>query len=274
MNNEYYKDDISVLNNAGIWADYLDVSKDELLERKVWRDNRLITLKEAGIEFDNNEKPITPVKIKTGKKGRGLLGRYGPNHACDPIITRLNIYKLDIEFISVKRNDYNKWAIPGGMVDAGEKVSQTLKRELTEEAVSNTDVKIINKIFKGNETIIYTGPTYGDPRTTDNAWIETYVANYHINYSLSSKIKLTNQPCENSKVCWISCDHNDLFGDHKYFVKLAKKNAKKIIYETFIYYSLLYVIIIYNIILLISFISFLVKYLYDNNNITYYNYEL
>jgi len=160
------------------------------------------------------------------------------------------------------------------MVDAGEKVSQTLKRELTEEAVSNTDVKIINKIFKGNETIIYTGPTYGDPRTTDNAWIETYVANYHINYSLSSKIKLTNQPCENSKVCWISCDHNDLFGDHKYFVKLAKKNAKKIIYETFIYYSLLYVIIIYNIILLISFISFLVKYLYDNNNITYYNYEL
>lgn len=25
---------------------------------------------------------------RTGMKGRGLLGRFGPNHAADPIVTR------------------------------------------------------------------------------------------------------------------------------------------------------------------------------------------
>ena len=60
---------------------------------------------------------------RTGLKGRGLLGRYGPNHAADPIVTR---WKMDefgnfvlvdekkvLEFIAVKRNDTGDWAIPG-----------------------------------------------------------------------------------------------------------------------------------------------------------------
>ena len=179
-NNNFYEADC-VIQNAGIWADYKNVSKTELENRFIWKDNKLITLKEGKIKFDEFGKPITP--IKTGKKGRGLLGRYGPNHACDPIITRFNIYKCRIEFIAVKRNDTGEWAIPGGMVDPGEKISQTIKREFIEETCRKTDKKIIDKIFdKSNETIIYTGATYGDPRTTDSAWIETYVANYHIYY--------------------------------------------------------------------------------------------
>ena len=225
-----------VLKNAGIWADYTDVSKEELENnRMVWRNNKLISLKDAKIKFDLNGKPITP--INTGKKGRGLLGRYGPNHACDPIITRFNIYNFNIEFIAVKRNDTKQWAIPGGMVDPGEKVSQTLKREFIEEASSQSDKKIINKIFsKSNETILYSGPTYGDPRTTDCSWIETYVANYHIYYDLWSKLKLTNQPDENSEVSWISCNSKNLYGDHSYFVQLAKKNAIKQVSKLFLKY--------------------------------------
>ena len=174
-----------LIDNAGKWADYKNVSKEDLENRLVWKNNNLITLKEAKIVFDEYSKPVTP--IKTGKKGRGLLGRYGPNHACDPIITRFNILKFCIEFIGVKRNDTGQWAIPGGMVDPGEKVSMALKREFTEETSYKTDKKIIDKIFdKKNETILYTGATYGDPRTTDSAWIETYVANYHIPYNLWS----------------------------------------------------------------------------------------
>ncbi len=232
-NNSFYEAD-SVLKNAGIWADYKNVSKEELENnRMVWKNNKLISLKEAKIEFDEFGKPITPVF--TGKSGRGLLGRFGPNHACDPIITRFNFYNCKIEFIAVKRNDTNQWAIPGGMVDPGEKVSQTLKREFIEEASNNTDKKIIDKIFdKSNETILYSGPTYGDPRTTDCAWIETFVANYHIDYNLWSKINLTNQPEENSDVSWISCNNKDLYGDHYYFVQLAKKNVKKQLYKSFL----------------------------------------
>lgn len=35
----------------------------------------------------NNGKPLNPVG-RTGLEGRGILGRWGPNHAADPIVTR------------------------------------------------------------------------------------------------------------------------------------------------------------------------------------------
>lgn len=55
--------------------------------------------------------------------GRGLLGRWGPNHAADPIVTR---WKKDrnggkvlvkgkpcLEFVAIKRRDTGEWALPG-----------------------------------------------------------------------------------------------------------------------------------------------------------------
>ena len=59
---------------------------------------------------------------RTGLCGRGLLGRYGPNHAADPIVTRwrtengavvLQENKPVLEFIAIKREDADEWAIPG-----------------------------------------------------------------------------------------------------------------------------------------------------------------
>jgi len=32
------------------------------------------------------------IRGRTGLKGRGVLGRYGPNHAADPIVTRCQSY--------------------------------------------------------------------------------------------------------------------------------------------------------------------------------------
>ena len=150
MSNNFYEANC-VLENAGFWADYLDVSKEELENRKIWKNRKLISLKDANIKFDKYGKPITPVI--TNKKGRGLLGRYGPNHACDPIITRFNIYNCSIEFIAVKRKDTGEWAIPGGMVDPGEKISQTLKREFIEEASSQTTKpqKLSNSLGKAQK---------------------------------------------------------------------------------------------------------------------------
>lgn len=41
--------------------------------------------------------------------------------------------------VAIQRRDNLMWAIPGGMVDAGEKATATLKREFIEEAMnSNT----------------------------------------------------------------------------------------------------------------------------------------
>ena len=56
--------------------------------------------------------------------GRGLLGRWGPNHAGDPVVTRwakdqeANKPKV-LEIVLIRRKDSGELALPGGMVDAG-----------------------------------------------------------------------------------------------------------------------------------------------------------
>jgi ADP-ribose pyrophosphatase len=232
INIPFYESPILSLN-TNTWADPLDVSIDTLKKRLTWNNNNLISLEETNIKFVNN-KPINP--NKTGLSGRGVLGRYGPNHAADPIVTRFNYKKMDLEFIAVLRNDTKPplWAIPGGMVDAGEEFSATLKREFVEEVASKCDKHIIDKVF-ANGKKIYCGMVYNDPRTTDNAWIETIVVNYHISYQDSLKLKLTNQDEENYAVKWISCNHKNLYADHKEYIKKVKWQYYKYYYYFVIY---------------------------------------
>lgn len=40
-----------------------------------------------GTYLVENNRPLNP-EGRTGLKGRGVLGRWGPNHAADPIVTR------------------------------------------------------------------------------------------------------------------------------------------------------------------------------------------
>ena len=223
-NRPIYTDE-SVYNNEGIWADYCYVSYDTLSKREIWQNNKLIPLFKTSIQF-NNGKPVTPVL--TGLAGRGMLGRFGPNHAADPIVTRYNDITGELEFVAGLRADTNEelWCIPGGMVDGGESVSLTLRREFKEEVARNSSEDILDKIFQ-NGTVLYAGPTYNDPRTTDQAWIETYVVHYHIDNELSKLLPLTSQPGENRKVSWISCNTPNLYGDHKKFINLAILNQKK-----------------------------------------------
>ena len=39
------------------------------------------------VQFDETGAPRNPMG-RTGMTGRGLLGKWGPNHAADPIVTR------------------------------------------------------------------------------------------------------------------------------------------------------------------------------------------
>lgn len=220
-----------VIKNQGIWADKDDVSIEELKSRQIWKNNKLISLSDSGIKFINN-RPKNP--CKTGLSGRGLLGRFGPNHAADPIVTRFNYKTFTIEFVAVLRNDTNppQWCIPGGMVDPGESATATLKREFKEEAASQNSENIINSIFKNGKTL-YSGQVYNDPRTTDDAWIETYVVHYHISNTLANKLKLTTQPDENSNVKWISCNSDNLYADHSEYIKMAKKRVYWLLFYKF-----------------------------------------
>lgn len=138
--------------------------------------------------------PLNPMG-RTGMKGRGLLGRFGPNHAADPIVTRwkrtsagimLDGGKKVLEFVAIQRKDNSQWAIPGGMVEPGQVVTQALKAEFGEEAMAKLNVseaerdkisRLVDKLFK-NGVEVYKGYV-DDPRNTDNAWMETVAVNFH-----------------------------------------------------------------------------------------------
>ncbi|XP_030385266.1 ADP-ribose pyrophosphatase, mitochondrial [Scaptodrosophila lebanonensis] len=134
--------------------------------------------------------PRNPIG-RTGISGRGLLGRWGPNHAADPIVTRWKrndsggmvsdskTGKNILQMVAIQRQDNKLWAIPGGMVDPGENVSVTLKREFTEEALNFTDKGLmVEEFFKSGGVQVYSGYV-DDFRNTDNAWIETMALNFH-----------------------------------------------------------------------------------------------
>lgn len=130
---------------------------------------------EGLIRLDENGYPLNP-KGRTGLRGRGLLGNWGPNNAADPIVTYVDKDGY-LRLAGIKRGDAEKRgvpderALPGGMVDAGERVTQALGRELTEETSAKLDFAEADVVYQGY---------VDDPRNTDNAWMETDAYHLHI----------------------------------------------------------------------------------------------
>lgn len=144
-----------------------------------------------------NGYPLNPCG-RTGLAGRGRLGRWGPNHAVDAVVTRWKMSaenekilhaesKLPIlQFISIQRRDTGEWALPGGMVDRWESTDDAVQREFIEEALNipkvaeyfETEVGKSLKAFFNKGQIIYKGYV-DDPRNTDNAWMETSAYLFH-----------------------------------------------------------------------------------------------
>ncbi|GAB1864278.1 Adp-ribose mitochondrial [Camponotus japonicus] len=193
-----------------------------------------------------NGHPLNPVG-RTGITGRGLLGRWGPNHAADPIVTRwkrdsAKAIEIDghtgkriLQFVAIQRRDSGEWAIPGGMVDPGETVSTTLMREFMEEALNflerdDGERKMlqdsITEFFaKGDE--IYKGYV-DDPRNTDNAWMETVAINFHDEDS-SVVGKLALKAGDDARnVRWMDVNRQiNLYANHSEFLKktVLQRNA-------------------------------------------------
>lgn len=181
--------------------------------------------------------PRNPIG-RTGVTGRGMLGKWGPNHAADPIVTRWKrdasgqIMRHDglgkkpiLEFVSIQRGDTKEWAIPGGMVDANEEVSLTLKREFNEEALNSLEgdqkeqtKKDIAEVFKNGE-VVFKG-YIDDPRNTDNAWMESVACNFHDEHGTAvGKIPLSAGD-DAQAVQWLTIDKPlSLYASHSGLVE-------------------------------------------------------
>eukprot|EP00051_Salpingoeca_urceolata_P006020 m.80019 g.80019 ORF g.80019 m.80019 type:complete len:1488 (-) comp14647_c0_seq3:1599-6062(-) len=153
---------------------------------------------ERGTRLDiepDSGRPLNPMG-RTGLRGRGVLGKWGVNHAADPIFTRWKRNaqggiierngKKVLEFVAIERRDGTGWGIPGGFVDNGQTVSQTLRSEFQEEALNSLHMDsearlkadaLVQELFATGRLIreCYSN----DHRNTDNAWVETAAYNFH-----------------------------------------------------------------------------------------------
>ncbi|XP_063076705.1 ADP-ribose pyrophosphatase, mitochondrial [Engraulis encrasicolus] len=191
-----------------------------------------------------DNRPLNP-RGRTGVSGRGLLGRWGPNHAADPIVTR---WKTDeagkrvshpdsslpvLQFVAIKRRDCGEWAIPGGMVDPGECVSATLMREFSEEALNSlvTPNKAelhtrITQLFDSPGLQVYKGYV-DDPRNTDNAWMETIAVNFHDEAGDSVSELPLEAGDDAGQVTWMDLDSaQPLYASHAHFLETVAKKRQ------------------------------------------------
>jgi ADP-ribose pyrophosphatase len=157
--------------NPNGWADPEDIALLPMAPRESF---------EGVLKHDTAGRPLNP-KGRTGIRGRGLLGKWGPNYAADPIITRINRNTGVLEMLAIQRKDNGQWAIPGGMVDKGEEVTRTLSRELQEETGVTLSMEQGKMIYQGY---------VDDPRNTDHAWMETTAKHLHLSAELADKMNL------------------------------------------------------------------------------------
>ena len=176
---------------------------------------------EGAFRFDEQNRPLNP-RGRTGMSDRGLLGKWGCNHAADPVVTRWHpTDKRRLQMVAIKRRDVEMWGLPGGMVDDNEQVSAAVRREFTEEAGNISDpeeraqfTSMCDALFAKGEVVyrgyvpnpnpnpspnpspspspnqvVYRGYV-DEPRNTDHAWIETSVFHMHCPPEVAKMLKL------------------------------------------------------------------------------------
>ncbi|KAL4715951.1 hypothetical protein ACJJTC_013251 [Scirpophaga incertulas] len=192
-----------------------------------------------------NQLPQNPIG-RTGICGRGVLGRWGPNHAADPVVTRWK--RLDgkmvldpnkkpiLQFVAIKRGDSGEWALPGGMVDPGELDTVTAVREFREEALNSLAkteeetaqwTEKLNTFFSTGE-VVYKGYV-DDWRNTDNAWLETVAYNFHDETGTIVGSMNLQAGDDAVGVCWVDITPTiKLYASHEEIVQTVNKKQIRI----------------------------------------------
>ena len=115
-----------------------------------------------------NSRPVNPVQ-HLDTEGRGRLRLWGENQAADPVVVTEEAGQRWV--LLIDREDGGGWAVPGGRVEPGEQITDTLVRELREETGLN--------LTGHTPHIVWAGFAH-DPRNTDEAWMCTTAAVFRI----------------------------------------------------------------------------------------------
>lgn len=221
--NPIFYEDPAFTNARPEWADSLMVPKAELDERGTYVKMKLTSLGMSGYVYDAERGAYRNPKGKTGITGRGMLGKYGPNHAADVIVTRLYGGKFQALLVEKKlEGGATAFAWPAGMVEAGESVPLTLRRELTEEAVAEGDVvdRLFATCLKG---VVYAGHV-DDWRNTDLAWMETNAVHYHATQEIGNQLELKVQDTDEiRRSMWVDMDSvTQMYASHMDWLRTVR----------------------------------------------------
>ena len=221
------------------WADPPGVQalREELEARSTYTAGAEEVTLGGHIEFDEHGAPLNP-EGRTGLRGRGLLGKWGPNHAADPIVTRHSPLTGVLQVLCILRKDTDQWALPGGIVRAGESVSVTVRKGIQEcgnfkqKSKKTEEFKLLVDGLFSRGVPVFMGYA-DDPRNTDNAWMESKVMHFHCSAELGSLLPLKAEGAKAGAVVWLDTDsaieprYGRLYGSHMQWVEQALAPAAR-----------------------------------------------
>lgn len=181
-------------NKAG--SDYADPAGKtiEEINNDIKKTNERLGINIPFVEADSNGHPKNPYQSGTGVKGRGDLGKWGPNLATDFLAFRR---KADgtIEVGIIKRKRDQQPAMPGGFVNLEDlNIKHGAVREWVEESLNSNPQKteLVDSVLSDiGQNGTFTDVQFnGDSRNTDNAWMLTSVVCYVFPKEIGEKIEL------------------------------------------------------------------------------------
>lgn len=188
---------------------------DMLSRPTIDRSGKIVPLA-SGAMYDFKAGRFLNPRGKTGIQGRGELGRWGPNWAADVIVTKEEEGKLWVLLCEkVVGDGESALCFPAGMVEPGEKVPQTLRRELCEEAIEESDA--VDRLFDECKVgCVYAGHV-DDPRNTDHAWLVTQAHHFHATPEVVAGLNLgVKDRAEIKKSSWVDVAAvTSMYASHK-----------------------------------------------------------
>lgn len=179
----------------------------------------IIDFKHKNLSTDSVGRPLSPLyetelfdPLIGAITGKGNYYNWGPNYTADSVVMTRD---PEPKILLIQRKDTGLWALPGGFLDNNENAIDAAIRELKEE----TNLTIENE----QPVLIYKG-LVDDPRATINSWPETTAYLWKINET--DQISAGDDA---QNTAWYNKNEmpTNLFGSHKYLIKLAFEHQYK-----------------------------------------------